>query len=39
MSIYGTFFQRKMVQAVVEDAKIKVVVIDIEQEVVVRWVD
>ncbi len=39
MNIYDTFFQRKMVQAVIEDAKIKVVVIDIEQEVVVRWVD
>lgn len=36
-SIYDTFFQRRSVQATIEDMKIRIIVIDVEREEVVRW--
>jgi XisH protein len=39
VNVYDTFFQRTMVQAVIEDAKIRIVVIDIERETVVKWLN
>lgn len=38
-TVYESFFTRKSIQATVNDAKIKLVVIDIAIEEVVKWVD
>jgi hypothetical protein len=39
LTAYNTFFSRKSIQATLNDAKIKLVVVDIEKEEVVKWVD
>lgn len=38
-TIYDDFFQRKTVQLVLNDAKIKVLVVDIDNEDVIAWID
>jgi hypothetical protein len=34
---YENFFQRKSVQAVIEDNNLMLIVVDIEKEIIVRW--
>jgi hypothetical protein len=34
---YENFFQRKSVQAVIEDNNLMLMVVDIEKEIIVRW--
>lgn len=36
-TIYDTFFARRMVQAVLKNANIKIMVVDIELEEVIQW--
>ncbi|GIK65142.1 MAG: hypothetical protein BroJett018_29360 [Chloroflexota bacterium] len=37
-TIYDTFFARRMVQAVLKNANIKIMVVDIELEEVIQWI-
>jgi XisH protein len=38
-NIHSSFFRRKTIQAVVQDAKIRLIVVDMEQEEIVKWLD
>ena len=37
--VYETFFQKRAVQALLEEAKIKLIVVNLETEEIVRWLN
>jgi XisH protein len=36
--VYGSFFKRRLPQSVIKEYQIKIVVYDVEQEVIVQWI-
>jgi XisH protein len=39
LPVYDTFFQRKGVQAAMKDAQVKVIIIDVDSEEIVSWIN
>ncbi len=38
LEVYQTFFQRQTVQAVIQEAKIQIIVVDIDREEIDQWI-